>query len=512
MRYHPNTKDYLQSLSYSARHALTLFLAGSVGFMGTASAQTPAAQTFCPTMGWSEGLVNNFMQPNSPFPTEDTANLNAPDCAFHQWSWEAFAWAVTLVKAPGIDSTLPRFLTLHRLDELLPAPGGVLKKAAATRTLVLGARSLFAHGTAGFKEDAGAIVEADGNMMVGLNGYPVYASVHMNDSYFNTAKANLIATGDYQKNAPNDPYFEVGAAVFKATWMRVDDVSQAPKGSYTTTASVPRLSTTTKPNQKGGTTTTIAPNGQMDTVTVALVGLHVVGYTVNHPEFLWGTFEHNLNAPMVPDNTFSTSGSSSKGYTFYTANTSYSQVNLAAVPPQLVLNEATQKLTPVTQTVGQWATGGENHPDGPKNIQNINEQAQGIVAKLENVQNLFANYNLIGTVWLQPNTYVAGNPAATDGNLNKLATGSVTLANTTAETFVQSPSAKAALNCFMCHNATSYSFQAPALANARIAISHVLAIGTDKAVQNEVSGSTSAPKATAGEPAEKPAKKKKKNK
>ncbi|GEP43786.1 hypothetical protein BGE01nite_30770 [Brevifollis gellanilyticus] len=460
-------------------------------------------------MGWSEGLVNNFMQPNSPFPTEDTANVNSPDCAFHQWSWEAFAWAITLVNDAGSDSKVPRFLTLHRPDELLPAPGGVLKKAGP-RALVLGGRSLIAHGTAGFKEDAGAIVEADGNMMVGLNGYPVYASVHMNDSYFNTAKANLIATGDYQKNAPNDPYFEVGAAVFKATWMRVDDVSQAPKGSYTTTATVPRLSTTTKPNQKGGTTTTIAPNGQTDTVTVALVGLHVVGYTVNHPEFLWGTFEHNLNSPMVPDGTFSPSGSSSTGYTFYTANTSYANANLAAVPPQLTLNESTQKLTPATQTVLQWATGGENHPDGPKNIQNINSQAQGIVAKLENVQNLFANYNLIGTVWLQPNTYVAGNPASTAGNLNKLATGSITLANTTAETFVQSPSSKAMLNCFMCHNATSYSFQPPALATARIAISHVLAIGTDKAVQNEVSGSTSAPKATAEAPVENKVQKKKK--
>lgn len=509
MKHHPLPGRILRSAFRSTRHAISGILVCSVGLMNTASAQTNPP--LCPSMGWSEGLVNNFMQPNSPFPTEDTANLNAPDCAFHQWSWEAFAWAITLVKDAGSGTQVPRFLTLRTPDELLPAPGAPPKKSGP-RTLVLGGRSLLAHGTAGYKEDAGAIVEADGNMMVGLNGYPVYASVHMNDSYFNTAKANLIATGDYQKNAPNDPYFEVGAAIFKATWMRVDDASQAPKGSYTTTATVPRLSTTTKPNQKGGTTTTIAPNGQTDTVTVALVGLHVVGYTVNHPEFLWGTFEHNLNSPMVPDGTFSPSGSSSQGYTFYTANTSYSKVNQAAVPPQLVLNEATQKLTPVTQTVLQWATGGENHPEGPANIQNINAQAQGIVAKLENVQNLFANYNLIGTVWLQPNTYVAGNPAATDGNLNQLATGSVTLANTTAETFVQSPTSAAKMNCFMCHNATSYSFQPPKLATARIAISHVLAVGTPWAVPNEVSGSTSTLKANAGKPAEKPTKKKKKEK
>lgn len=506
MKNHPHADRFIQSISYPARQTLTLLLACSAGFLGRASAQTPPLPP-CPSMGWSEGLVNNFMQPASPFPTKDTANLSAPDCAFHQWSWEAFAWAVTLVKDPASGTQVPRFMGLHRLDELLPAPGAAPKKAGI-RPLVLGARSLIAHGTAGFTEDAGAIVEADGNMMVGLNGYPVYASVHMNDSYFNTAKANLIATGDYQKNAPNDPYFEVGAAVFKATWMRVDDPSQAPKGAYTTTATVPRLSTTTKPNQKGGSTIVIAPNGQTDTVTVALVGLHVVGYTENHPEFLWGTFEHNLNAPMVPDNTFSPKGSSPKGYTFYTAGTSYASVNQAVNPPALVLDEATQKLSPVTQAVQQNATGGESNPGGVTNIQNVNAQAQGIVAALENVQNLFANYNLIGTVWQPANTYVAGNPAASAGDLNNTALGSVSLANTTAETFVQAASSSAMQNCFMCHNATSYSFSPPTLPTSRIAISHVLSIGTDKAVQNQVQGDTT----TATKPAKttpKPVKKKK---
>jgi len=506
MKHQPLLKHLSQGITYPARHAITLFLACSSGLISTVTAQAPPLPQ-CPSMGWSEGLVNNFMQPKSLFPTKDTANLQAPDCAFHQWSWEAFAWAVTLVKDPASGTQVPRFMGLHRLDELLAPPGAAPKKAGP-RPLVLGARSLIAHGTAGFTEDAGAIVEADGRMMVGPNGYPVYASVHMNDSYFNTSKANLIATGDYQKNAPNDPYYEVGAAVFKATWMRVDDPSQAPKGAYTTTATVPRLATTTKPNQQGGTTIVIAPASPAvnDTVTVALVGLHVVGYTENHPEFLWGTFEHNLNAPMLPDNTFTTKGSSPKSYTFYTAGTSFGSVNKAANPPALVLDEATQKLTPVTQAVQQNATGGESNPGGPSNIRNINAQAQGVVAALEDVQNLFANYNLIGTVWQAANTYVAGNPAASAGDLNKTALGSVSLANTTAETFVQGTNSSQMKNCFMCHNATSYSFSPPTLATSRIAISHVLAIGTDKAVQNQVQGDSSGTPA----PAPKPVQKKKK--
>ena len=47
------------------------------------------------------------------------------------------------------------------------------------------------------------------------------------------------------------------------------------------------------------------------------------------------------------------------------------------------------------------------------------------------------------------------------------------------------------MNCFFCHNATSYSFQTPPpppLANRRIAISHVLGYASPYAVPNEISG------------------------
>ena len=92
----------------------------------------------------------------------------------------------------------------------------------------------------------GAIVEADGNMLVAQNGYPVYASVHMNKSYFDTARKNLIATGGYQ-NQPASSYFDVGAAVFKATWLRLDPGQPPPAGAYTTQAQVPVLETKSSP-------------------------------------------------------------------------------------------------------------------------------------------------------------------------------------------------------------------------------------------------------------------------
>ena len=74
------------------------------------------------------------------------------------------------------------------------------------------------------------------------------------------------------------------------------------------------------------------------------------------------------------------------------------------------------------------------------------------------------------------------------------AVGSVNLANSTAETFVQNANntpISGVLNCFLCHNPTSYSFQNPPpakLPNRLIAISHVLAVGSPYEVPNSISG------------------------
>jgi hypothetical protein len=215
-----------------------------------------------------------------------------------------------------------------------------------------------------------------------------------------------------------------------------------------------------------------------------------VGYTLNHPEFLWGTFEHKLNCASTPDNTFSTSGSSPNNYTFYTANTSFSQVNQAIIPPQLALNAQTQQLTPMTNVVLENQTGGEDLPNGPGNIMAVTTSAQTFLSGLQGPQSVFANYKLDGTVWMAPNSY----------NLNSNQTnavGSVNLANSTAETFIQTATNTPitnVTNCFLCHNATSYSFQnppPPKLPNRLIALSHVLAAGSVYAVPNSISSQAS---------------------
>lgn len=460
----------------------------------------------CPMIGWPE-LLPGLLQPGASLPTDDTKNMPTPDCAFHQWSWEAFVWA-TALDANGV----PRFMSLKTPDDLFAqaAPAA----AAAPRKLKLGHRAVGVKAAAGFTEAAGAIVEADGNMLVSPNGYPVYASVHMNDSYFATVKRNLIVTGDYAKN-PDSDYFDVGAAVFKATWLRLDPGQQPPAGAYTTQAEVPILSLQT---QNGSSV--VAPSGKFQTVTVALVGLHVVGYTVNHPEFLWGTFEHRDNSPKFADNTFdpSSTAGDSKDYTFYQGGTPWNHVNYnqgnQGAPFLLRFDSASQRFTTLTVpnnlSNGSYAgtspsasrgtnvvlanqTGSEtNSPDGPANIAHLNQSVRTFYAGLSGPQSAFGSYFLVGTVWMKPNSY---NLASTNND----AVGSVNLANTTAETFFQvqritpsnavPSSGGTMMNCFLCHNPTSFNFQTPPpakLASRRIAISHVVSANSPYAVQNQI--------------------------
>lgn len=441
-----------------------------------AGAPAAAVADMCPPFGWQEGLAK-YLAADAAFPTQDTATLPTPDCNFHEWSWEAFVWATALIDNNG--TKVPRFMTLPTPEDLLATDANA--GAVKPRTLKLGARSLRAHGAAGFTEGTGAIVEADGNILIAPNGYPVLASVHMDRSYFAIAQKNLIINGGYESQ-PQDSTFSVGAAVFKATWLRLDPGQQPPAGAYTTEAQVPVLTIL----RTKSTVTIIPVPGKFTTATVALVGLHVVGCTENHPEFLWGTFEHKLNAPMTPDNTFVPTGTNPGNFTFYKANTSYASVNIANVPPTLTFNTATQKFSPVNNIVQENATGGENQAGGPANVVALNASGQKFLAGQSAPQSAFANYNLIGTVWMKPNTYNV-NSTSLD------AVGSVLLANTTAETYLQVANVNPQsgwINCFSCHNPTSYSFQKnpPPLANRLIALSHVLSVGTYYAVPNLITG------------------------
>src|SRR3954469_2686892 len=96
---------------------LALLFGRTVGAQSPTPTPTASPNPTCPKFGWAEGLANYVAYPAPPFPTEDTANLEAEDCLFQQWSWEAFVWATAI----GSDGRA-RFTTLHNGEELGKSP------------------------------------------------------------------------------------------------------------------------------------------------------------------------------------------------------------------------------------------------------------------------------------------------------------------------------------------------------------------------------------------------------
>jgi len=315
--------------------------------------------------------------------------------------------------------------------------------------------------------------QAGGGILVDQNGQILWYSAHMNDIYYQFLQKYSGMT-NYSKADPKLT-FPVGAAVFKASWRIVPD-GQTATGFYTEKTTVPALMN----SPKGGIM--IDPKGKPRNVTVALVGLHVVGVTEHHPEFLWGTFEQVQNAPDLADpNGYNLpTPVSPNSFTFYAANTPANACNPNPAKTTLkVTDPLKQTVAPITNVFRQYATGGENAV-GDQQIAAINTGAQQQMAAMANnppnppnpPETVWANYKLIGTLWIKPDT-LAPNVA----QLEKQGVGSIDLANATLETFFQGPqnnfNKNPMANCFMCHN-TGGSTGTPSYPGKNINLSHAL--------------------------------------
>jgi hypothetical protein len=425
-----------------------------------AQSPTPSPTPLCPQFGWAEGLGKYTVYPAPPFPTEDTVNPQAEDCVFHQWSWEAFVWATAI----GSDNRA-RFTTLHNVDELG-------KPAAATakgpKPLALKPRDLKPPGAR--QNRAGDDpAQAGGGFLVDQTGQILWYSTHMNDAYFNFLQQN---GGAGYAQAPPSLNFPVGAAVFKASWKVVPD-GTPPSGFYTEKTTVPLLV-----NKPGGGIM-VDPSGKTRPVTVALVGLHVVGVTANHPEFLWATFEQIQNAPDLPPGMAynSTTPVSNQSFTFYAANTPANACNVRA-PALNVTDPVKQTVAPVTNVYRQFATGGAD-PAPTFDINAVNSGGQSEMAHMKTAnppqpkETVWANYKLIGTLWLQACTLSPG-----VSQLEKQGVASIDLANATLETYFQGPqnnfNGNPMANCFMCHNTGGSTSGPKKYPGKNINLSHAL--------------------------------------
>ncbi|MCG2612263.1 hypothetical protein LZZ90_12175 [Flavobacterium sp. SM15] len=381
----------------------------------------------------------------SPFDTTSTTNE-----IFHQWSWQKFLW---LTKPEANQKPLFLNKLTQVSDALLPVtpqPGASIVLAdteQAGSNGVLKANPIYG-GTNQIAKD-----------------FTVYYSIHANEIMIKAAKTYKDSINSGKLSPNNLKTFPVGSLELKVSWVDANTIrADKQKNFYITDAAV---SVDGKSFQKKK---------------MALLGMHVVGVVINHPEFIWATFQHNDLAPVYDWKT--NQASSTEDKLLYSKGTTTGLDGITWVKnsgPKQPLKAYDLFQFGVPKTSGdQYMKTCQMEPENFDNIKTINECVAG---KLDDVWN---NYFYNGSIWINTDGMNPQQQAKTIVNLGfnignatpgSSARGSLNNANITMETYTQTfeknisdINASNLANCFSCHNAVSFASGSP---KSPLYISHV---------------------------------------
>lgn len=375
----------------------------------------------------------------SPFDTSSTTN-----CIFHQWSWQKFLW-LTRPTASGRPFFQDSMIQIDAmLEPVAPYKG----------------TSLVLSDTA--QAGSGAFLQTNAAYGSGQQSATVYYSIFANNTLIDASagfKASILKDTALLNNLET---FPVNALELKVSWVN--------------TAALPA-------NQLANYYTTVAAisAGNVITIdTVAMLGMHVVGRVINHPEFIWATFEHQQMAPSYNWSTTTDSLDSpitsaddlllfAKGST--TTLGGITAVNHLAVIPNKVYSLYKYG---VPQTVNGAFLPGTSQSE-PLNYQNVDDLNKCVSANLPN-DDVWKNYFYNGSIWVNTDGLTdlqqaqlivdqANNIGVADSGA--VARGSLNVYNLTMETFVQTGAKNEPntihsigvgnlLNCFTCHTGSPF--------------------------------------------------------
>lgn len=425
----------------------------------------------------ANGLVN---------PANSVTFNDATACAFYQWAQQMMLWVTSPLGSSYVLNS-PVFYDVSLLTDnqrtLIANDPAALKRGGVRRSFHLrgpmglkiqekaaGAQSAPStpSTTSGTDND---VVQAGGGTLLSQVGKQdtglVYYSIQVNDVYayflsmqknngvaadkttFPTTAADRDAVVAYAaKYGVTLPDADALAIEMKTAWV---DASTVDASQYITiNASVPAYDTTDP--------TTWKPTGETKPVTLALVGIHIAGSVLGHPELIWATFEHTNNTPNAgyayvntSDKITTVAGSTTGSWLFCangstgSFNVERANVNSAGVivgwptgktPPKQVIPSDTQRASPWGSL--PYTGGGHPDPDVAANNTQIISLNSNIIGMLDPTD-VRRNYLQIGSIWTQNGVI----PAPDNAPPIK---GSQALANTTMETYHQS------MSCFGCHN------------------------------------------------------------
>jgi hypothetical protein len=189
------------------------------------------------------------------------------------------------------------------------------------------------------------------------------------------------------------------------------------------------------------------PNGEK-TAKLALVGMHVVGSVVDHPEMVWSTFENFCNAPNAAYDYFTGSkrrlAQDTSGAWIFAADKAKGPFNKARMTIDGANIIATDSIGP--SNVLRAQPFGSPSDDAADNSVLVDIAQNMLGRAYQNADfkpnhDIRGNYFLVGAMW----TFDGGAPSLQ----NRV--GSISLTNSTMETFIQGQG----VSCFSCHVSSS---------------------------------------------------------
>jgi hypothetical protein len=226
------------------------------------------------------------------------------------------------------------------------------------------------------------------------------------------------------------------AMELKSSWVEASKLAR-PQDYLTIKATVP--------NFVPSGADRLVQSGTKD-VDLALVGFHVVGSTLKHPEMIWATFEHVNNTPNLPYTYNNTSGATVTNPSDGAGSWLFSKGGASTVAPQsrMKVDPANGKdivAINTPPTIGPIDITRQNPWGTLQTSAKVTQNNTDVVSVNQSVLNQIAagdvrkNYIMVGATW----TIDGKRPVGTNE------VGTNTLANSTIETFMQR------FNCFSCH-------------------------------------------------------------
>ncbi|GHN02043.1 hypothetical protein WSM22_35320 [Cytophagales bacterium WSM2-2] len=289
--------------------------------------------------------------------------------------------------------------------------------------------------------------------------YLVYYSIFTDKTLFNYADSmrKVLQADTLQLN--NLYTFPIHSLELKISWVDVNSIPPDQQASYYATDAAIKIG-------KG-----------YKLIRVALLGMHVVGRVINHPEFIWATFEHQTMAPLynwsattLQQDAPITSGSGTllfaKGTTTGLGGITWN--NNTRRPDSLYRAYSLYKYGVPRVAYDSFMTG--TSQSEPINYNNIDGLNTCVAAGLANTD-VWRNYFYNGSIWINTDGLTEQQQAKLIDSLNfnignvttgSSARGSLNGANLTMETFVQTGAQDSInnihkinlgdlVNCLSCH-------------------------------------------------------------